>query len=321
MRAGIHWLMAALAVTAAAQAGGLEQSIEAASGRRVRGATGVEGELQPGSRTVLGQPTTLTDPQRVFRGEVLDLEGGLVLERLRFEDPTVALEYADRLLGATEVEPRGQVVAEARGPFVVVLRSERQTPPLEREAERILPAVWGRGKAADAPRSYLGVRDERGLAIRTAPRGPLHEHLERTFELARSRPEPPPGFAWANAERTAFRFQGPDGVRVAVDASTTPSLMVRGSAETAGDMVRALKRLEQALPAPGEDLAITRRIRAASAPVASAPLGSSVGEAPLASAPEDGSLVEGAQGGGSAAKGTPPQPRRGGLSGALNQVR
>ena len=261
--AAMGWLVL---LAAPAFGSGLSVKVSEATGLRAVRSARLTGQLEPDGA---GQ----RDRRLEYRGELVDLEGEVSVERLTFADPAAALRYADQVLGSPS-DLGGQAAVDVRGAHAVVVRS-RGKEPVALLAERVLPAAWA-GAPADAQRAWLGFRDPRGSAILGARRGPVQELLE-TLERARDRKVPPDGprgrFRWLNAERTAFRLDTP-GQRASVDGSGLLARVVQGSAETHEDLDLELSNLARKVPAQPEDAATTAAIQeggAATEPGASPP--------------------------------------------------
>ena len=191
------------------------------------GAGGLRGQevLREGTTEgrILGEEGA--DPR--YRGQWRELEGGLRVERLSFADPTAALRYAEQVMAPHERDFRGQVLVEVRGRHAVVLRHEREDPPLGLSASRLLAQTWT-GKAQDEPRTWFGLRDARGLALETARYGPLEPWtLARLHEARRHGPNgTPPGepgdrLRWLDDTRSAFSLTTRE-IQDAIDAEVTP---------------------------------------------------------------------------------------------------
>ena len=227
-------------------------------GRRVEGGRRLEGTFEPAGLLRLEPgPGGPADPRRRYQGEEVRLSGGVVGVRLSFADPEVALEYADALLNP-EGELHGEAVVEVRGRYLVALRSEQpQAPGLSLLATRVLPVAWS-GKAAETPRAWLGLRDERGLAVESARRGPTEKQVQDALATGRKRfpQSSPPGEAtslvWTDEARTAFRFRTRETL-ITVDASGAASRVVVGRPSVHEYVGADLDRLKRAVPAKAEE--------------------------------------------------------------------
>lgn len=196
------------------------------------------------------------DPR--YRGQWRELEGGLRVERLSFADPTGAMRYAEQVMAPHERDFRGQVLVEVRGRHAVVLRDERDEPPLGLPASRLLAQTWT-GRAADEPRTWLGLRDARGLALETARYGPLELWtLGRLSEARRRCPDgTPPGepgdrLRWLDDMRSAFTLTTHEGRQLTLRLTEQSALVVQGTERTSPYLESELRELLATSPAaPG----------------------------------------------------------------------
>lgn len=184
-----------------------------------------------------------------YRGQWRELEGGVRVERLSFADPAAALRWAEQVMAPHEREVQGQVLVEVRGRWAVVLRDERDEPPLGLLAPRVLAQAWT-GKAASAPRTWLGLRDARGLALMTARNGPLEEWTLATLDEARRRfpASSPPGepgdrLRWHDEVRSAFSATTRDGRHLTLQPMDESTLVVQGPERTAAYLESELRQL------------------------------------------------------------------------------
>lgn len=250
-----------LLCASSAQAGPeLARKIREQTGIEVSGGRRVEGQLRAPDQDPLYEPVGGA-PERAWVGEQLFLPGGMLLDRLAFASEAAALEYADVLL-RPNLDIEGRAVVEVRGRYLVALRSDRAgDPALVDLAVKLLPVVWAAGgPAGESPRAYLGLRDERGMAIESVPAGPLQGHVQAALDKAREKfpaVEQLPGspermVEWTGPARDAFRFTSSDGaVRMTVDASGPRLRVAQGSAESLPVVTAELARLGAARPRAG----------------------------------------------------------------------